>query len=369
MEWSTLHSALEVALASESRDLEIRFIGGEPLLELPLIRRAVADVDRQSPSGKHVKFSISTNGLLLDEETITFFAQHEFDTQLSFDGIRQAQDIRGRGTFPKLNSLLERIYCDFPGFFRRNLHIASTLYSGNMRHLADSVGYFMSKEVPRITIGPLLTHDPAWRLEDIDELDRQFARIFDASLEYFHLTGEVPVEVLRNFDASYNHHSPSDGAMCGAAHGHGMAVDVDGQVTGCVTFAESYQRLPTEFLRSRLEPMRMGDVRDPTFRHRLSLYPQAAESAGLFHQKRAKYSSYRRCASCAYVNDCSICPTSIGHIPGNTDPDRVPDLPCAFNLIALKYRAMFPTFPSFADLISGNARLPKLVQELIAANR
>jgi hypothetical protein len=34
---------------------------------------------------------------------------------------------------------------------------------------------------------------------------------------------------------------------------------------------------------------------------------------------------------------------SIGHIPGNRDPNRIPDFPCAYNLVSLKYRDLFQT--------------------------
>src|SRR5260370_15814782 len=65
MEWDTLRSALAVALASRSRTLEIRFIGGEPLLEMPLIRRAVQFVEQRRARNREVIFSISTNGVIL----------------------------------------------------------------------------------------------------------------------------------------------------------------------------------------------------------------------------------------------------------------------------------------------------------------
>ena len=365
MEWSTLRPALDLVLRSEAPALEVRFMGGEPLLELPLIRKAVEYVKRNVSHEKEVLYAISTNGLLLDDDAIELFAEHEFDTQLSFDGAPAAQDIRGHGTFAKLDALLDHLRDDFPGYFRRDLHVALTLHGGNLRYLADSVEYFLRKEIPRIRFGPLLTHDPSWTVARIDELDDQFHRIFDSSLEHFRLTGQVPVECFRKTTES-DRHRPVGRAMCGVADGQGIAIDVDGEVTGCVTFAESYQELPP-FLKERLDPMRMGKLRGIEFRRRLALYPAAARAAGIFHQKETKYSSYRRCGECEYVAECNICPTSIGHIPGNTDPNRVPDLPCAFNLVAFKYRDMFPEQPSDLDKLAGLAPLPALVEELRAA--
>ena len=91
--------------------------------------------------------------------------------------------------------------------------------------------------------------------------------------------------------------------------------------------------------------MRMGDVRDEAFPRRLALYPAAVRAAGIFHDKQDKHSSYGRCGECRFLRTCSVCPTSIGHIPGNTDPDRVPDNLCAYNLVSLAYKDRFPRQP------------------------
>jgi hypothetical protein len=106
-------------------------------------------------------------------------------------------------------------------------------------------------------------------------------------------------------------------------------------------FAESYQTIPNGMLRQCLEPMRLGDIRAPTFGKRLEAYPAAAAAAKIFTDKEEKHSSYRTCRGCRFVNQCSVCPVSIGHIPGNTDPNRIPDLQCAFNLAVLTAREKF----------------------------
>jgi hypothetical protein len=88
--------------------------------------------------------------------------------------------------------------------------------------------------------------------------------------------------------------------------------------------------------------LRLGDFREPGFAGRLERYPQAARAAGIFHDKAGKRSSLGRCGECAFLERCSVCPASIGHIPGNDDPGRVPDFPCAFNRVALGYQERFP---------------------------
>jgi sulfatase maturation enzyme AslB (radical SAM superfamily) len=365
MEWETLRASLDIVLRSDPPEVNVLFYGGEPLLELPLIQRAVAYAAEARPAGKRVRYLMSTNGMLLDEETAVFLARHRFETQLSFDGVPEAQAVRGPGTFARLDALLDRLRRDHPAFYRRELHTSITLHSGSLHHLADSVDYFLDKRVARVDFGPLFTHDPGWTDAHMAELDRQLARIFERSIRHYEDTGEVPVEAFRKTGEA-SRHAPDGRSMCRAGTGETLAVDVDGQVSGCVTFAGSYQRLPSELLESRLSPMRMGDVRDEALPRRLALYPEAARAAGLFHDKHRKYSSYGRCGECRYLAECSVCPTSIGHIPGNTDPDRVPDNACAYNLVSLAYKDRFPRQASAHEILTGRAPEPRLVRELRA---
>ena len=129
--------------------------------------------------------------------------------------------------------------------------------------------------------------------------------------------------------------------MCGVMRGEEPAVDVDGEVHGCATFARSFQKFPSSFLRERIEDMSIGDLESPQFRDRYLRFAEATERAGMFHQKEEKYSGYGRCGDCRYLASCSVCPMSIGNLPGNQDPKRIPDFSCAYNLVALKHRDLF----------------------------
>jgi hypothetical protein len=130
--------------------------------------------------------------------------------------------------------------------------------------------------------------------------------------------------------------------MCGVMLGETPVVDVDGRLHGCAVFADSYQTIPSAFVRTRLEEMVIGRPGDPDFRHRYAQLPAAVRRAEIFHHRERKRSSYEACADCRYLADCSICPVAIGWLPGNEDPHRIPDYCCAFNRVALKYRERFP---------------------------
>jgi uncharacterized protein len=355
MTWETLRGALELLVSSRRQELTVIFLGGEPLLELPLIRRAVEHLREALPAGKKVSYQLITNGTLLDEEALGLLVANDFDLQLSFDGVREAQALRGEKTFEVLDSLLDRLRDGSPEYFRGHLSIALTLSARALPYLADSVDYFLAKGVPELLIGPVTTHEPEWKLERIAELEEQFERVLDSAKTHYLRTGEVPVALFRKEGAD-DIHAPRRDQMCGAPTGTTMAIDVDGQVHGCAVFTESYQSFPSPFLRERVEALRLGDFRAPEFADRVQAFPEIARATGIFHEKSRKYSSYGRCGECRRLAECSICPASIGKIPGNIDPHRVPDFGCAFNLVALACRDRFPRQPNPVELLTGEVR-------------
>jgi sulfatase maturation enzyme AslB (radical SAM superfamily) len=362
MDWETLRAAIDLLFLSRRPEVRLLFIGGEPLLEFELIRRGVAYAAEARPPGLKVRYAIVTNGTLVREEQASFLAEHDFDAQLSFDGVPAAQSLRGDGTFAVLDRLLERLHADEPRFFDR-LRVALTLLPETIPCLPDSIEYFIRRRVREISVSPVDNPRIGWRKEQIGEMDEAFARVFRTCVRHYRRTGAVPLVLFRRHRGDSQHY-PQGRSMCGVGRGETLAVDVDGQVYGCVTFAESYQTFPTEFLRRRLSAMRMGGVASASFRDRLSAYPAATRAAEIFDRKADKYSAYGRCGECRYLRDCAVCPVSIGHIPGNDDPRRVPDFACAFNLVSLKYRARFPHQPDRREMLLGHAHVPSQMRQL-----
>ena len=77
MDWCTVQTALDVALQTDSSDLKLKFYGGEPLLELPLVRKSVRYVEDAKSSNRSVSYFLFTNGTLLDEEVIEFLRRYQ----------------------------------------------------------------------------------------------------------------------------------------------------------------------------------------------------------------------------------------------------------------------------------------------------
>lgn len=89
---------LETTLDAPDASVSVLFHGGEPLLELRTMRRAVEDCERRWPG--RVTFSTQTNGSLLSTEAIDFLVDHRVGLSVSVDGVTpgdNAQRVNKKG--------------------------------------------------------------------------------------------------------------------------------------------------------------------------------------------------------------------------------------------------------------------------------
>ncbi len=92
----------------------IGFYGGEPLLEINLIKKVV-DYAEHIFEGREIHYTLTTNATLLTKDTIDFLIDHDFSTVISLDGPEKVQDrnrhfINGAGTYQIVMSNLKK-YC------------------------------------------------------------------------------------------------------------------------------------------------------------------------------------------------------------------------------------------------------------------
>lgn len=338
MGWSDLRAALDAALAWNAERLRVDFTGGEPLLEPGLLRRAIAHVEATRPRATRVEYTVTTNGTLIGPELLGFLAQVGVAIHLSHDGLPAAQDRRGRGTFAALDSLLDAVREGYPDSFR-SLKVGMTLVAASIPTLADSVRYFVAKGVPKISVSPCSSWDPDWCADAGHELERQVADVVLLAEAHWRSTQTVPVTFLAGAPLGSADAPPAE-FLCGAPSGTGMCVDAGGRAWACPFFASSLHDLPP-LAREASRVLDLGDARAPSLARKLLMLPEEARKLRAFTGKRAKHSSFGKCDDCRFVADCHVCPASICHIPGNLDPDLVPDFVCAFNLATLSARQRF----------------------------
>ena len=99
------------------RNLEVDFFGGEPLMNFEVVKQLVAyarSVEKEK--GKNFRFTLTTNGLLIDDDVIEFANREMSNVVLSLDGRKEIHDrfrvdYAGKGSWdrivPKFQKLVE----------------------------------------------------------------------------------------------------------------------------------------------------------------------------------------------------------------------------------------------------------------------
>jgi len=97
-----------IANSGSRRNLEVDFFGGEPLMNFDVVKQLVAyarSVEKEH--GKNFRFTLTTNGMLIDDDVIDFANRECSNVVLSLDGRREIHDrfrvdYNGNGSWDKI---------------------------------------------------------------------------------------------------------------------------------------------------------------------------------------------------------------------------------------------------------------------------
>lgn len=95
MPFEVATSAIDFLLkhSGNLKEIGVVFFGGEPLLNLKLIKAVVAYADdRGKTAGKQVTYSLTTNATLLTDDTVSFLKEHNIGVTISMDGTESMHD-------------------------------------------------------------------------------------------------------------------------------------------------------------------------------------------------------------------------------------------------------------------------------------
>ena len=119
MDVETAKAAIDFVIerSGARRNIEIDFFGGEPLMAMDVVKETVEYArSREAESGKHFRFTITTNGVLLDDENIEYINREMDNCVLSLDGRKEVNDHfritpNGKGSYdvilPKFKKLVD----------------------------------------------------------------------------------------------------------------------------------------------------------------------------------------------------------------------------------------------------------------------
>ena len=128
------------------RNLEVDFFGGEPLMNWDVVKQLVAYArQREKECGKHFRFTLTTNGMLIDDDVIEFSNREMNNVVLSLDGRKEIHDrlrvdYAGNGSYdrivPKFQEFVRR-RGDKEYYMRGTFTHANPDFTKDVFHMAD----------------------------------------------------------------------------------------------------------------------------------------------------------------------------------------------------------------------------------------
>ena len=177
MSYEVGKKALDFLIANSGtrRNLEVDFFGGEPLMNWQVVKDLVAyGREQEKLHDKHFRFTLTTNGVLLNDEVQEFVNKEMDNVVISLDGRKEVNDQmrpfrNGKGSYdlivPKFQKLAESRH-------QTNYYVRGTFTHNNLDFVED-VLHLADEGFEQISVEPVVA-DPnepyAIRPEDIPQI-------------------------------------------------------------------------------------------------------------------------------------------------------------------------------------------------------
>lgn len=161
------------------RNLEVDFFGGEPLMNWDVVKRLVEYARSvEKDRGKNFRFTLTTNGVLIDDDVIDFANREMSNVVLSLDGRKEINDrtrvdYAGKGSYDRIVPKFQKLVKARGGknyYMRGTFTHANPDFTNDVFHMAD-LGF------TELSMEPVVCKpdDPAaLTKDDIEVVKRQY---------------------------------------------------------------------------------------------------------------------------------------------------------------------------------------------------
>ncbi|NMA69548.1 MAG: thioether cross-link-forming SCIFF peptide maturase [Desulfitobacterium sp.] len=319
MDLTTGKKAIDFLLEASAhrKHCEIDFFGGEPLMNFSVVKELVEYGKKAAQEkGKTIKFTLTTNGVLLTEDIQQYLEEEDISVVLSIDGRPKVHDrmrpnLGGKGSYdqvlPRLQQFVEKRPDSSPYAVGTYYYARGTYTSYNLDFDKD-VTHLLDLGIKRVSLEPVIAPpDQPYALveEDLPEIFQAYDRLGEELLAR-RQKGEEFSFFHFNVALDQGPCLPKRLSGCGAGHEY-VAISPEGDLYPCHQFVGQ-------------EEFKMGSLND----EQIKLNPRMVEEF-----RSAHVYNKDKCRDCWARFSCSGGCHSANHAFTNS-LDEVYDLSCAF---------------------------------------
>jgi uncharacterized protein len=227
------------------------FYGGEPLTNFSLIQDIV-EYSKRQVSIKSKKFpfkfnyDITTNGLLLNEEKISYLIDNGFRIVLSIDGPAPIHEKnKGKGTFDVLMKIIKYIHAKYPLYYKRNIGF-SVVYvrDTDLLKIRDFFSQKIFEDAKKISFGRVVTNFSSLKYPEEGLNENKAYELIKESKRRGKKLNKIEEAIIREyFRLSWNtliyKNESNYGAFCNLGS-KTMYFGTDGNIHGCEKVGKSF---------------------------------------------------------------------------------------------------------------------------------
>jgi uncharacterized protein len=169
-------------------NLEVDFFGGEPLMNFEVVKQMVAYARSiEKEKGKNFRFTLTTNGLLIDDDVIDFANKEMSNVVLSLDGRKEIHDrfrvdYAGNGSFDKIVPKFQKLV---KSRGNKNYYMRGTFTHANPDFLKD-IQQMLDLGFTELSMEPVVcaSGDPSeLTLDDLPIVMEQYEKLAELMLQ------------------------------------------------------------------------------------------------------------------------------------------------------------------------------------------
>jgi uncharacterized protein len=235
MSLQVAEQAMDLALrVGDGAPVALAFFGGEPLLQLPVIREIVAVAQARQARGEgRFQFKLTTNGLAMDEPFLDWAEQQHLKVAVSVDGCATAHDAHRRlsGGGPSFHRILPRLEALLAR--RPYATVYMTVQPDTVASMQESVHFLLDRGVRYLVIS--LNYAGAWDASSLAVLEAQYRLLAEDYLAWSRAGRKF---YLSPFEVKLASHVQGEGyERCRCQLGQRqVSVDPEGWIYPCVQF-------------------------------------------------------------------------------------------------------------------------------------